>query len=354
MSAIQVQQIELFNITDVEQVACSVNDEAIDYGEPDLSSYDFYVVAMSGGKDSLASMFYLLEHGVPRSKIELMHHSVDGKGNPNPLMDWPCTEAYCDALAEAFGLPLYYSWKDGGFEGEMLRENSLTAPTYFETPEGTFKTGGTTGKLSTRRKFPQLSASLSTRWCSAYLKVDPASKAITGQSRFNGKRTLFVTGERAEESSARAKYHTFEPHRTDRRNGRSGRHIDHLRPVHAWSEQEVWDIISRFKIRPHPAYRLGWGRLSCMACIFGSATQWKSIEMIDSARFERIARYEEEFGVTIHRKKSVREQVVGKTPYESITPELVKVAMSTDYTESIFVDDWELPAGAFGESNGPT
>lgn len=348
------QQIDLFDITDVGQSFMPANDDDIDYGEPDLQSYDYYLVAMSGGKDSLACLLHLIEQGVPLSRIELMHHSVDGKGNPNPLMDWPCTEAYCDALAKAFNLPIYYSWKDGGFEMEMLRENSLTRPTYFETPEGTFKTGGTTGKLSTRRKFPQLAASLNTRWCSAYLKVDPASKAITGQPRFNYKRTLFVTGERAEESSARSKYKTFEPHRTDRRGGRSRRHIDHYRPVHGWSEQEVWDIIARHKVRPHPAYRLGWGRLSCMTCIFGSPTQWKSVETIDPERFERIAQYEEEFGVTIHRKKSVREQIVGKTPYEAITVDLVKIAMSTEYNESIFVDHWELPAGAFGESNGPT
>jgi 3'-phosphoadenosine 5'-phosphosulfate sulfotransferase (PAPS reductase)/FAD synthetase len=347
-------QIDLFDITDCQDSSVLTVTEEVDYGEVDLLSYDFYIVAMSGGKDSIACLLYLLKNGVPPEKIELWHHCVDGKDNPDPLMDWPVTESYCRKLAEAFNIPLYFSWKEGGFSAEMLRDNELTKPTWFETPEGTFKKGGTTGKLGTRRMFPQLAASLSQRWCSAYLKVDPASKAITGQKRFNHKRTLFVTGERAQESTARSRYHTFEPHRTDRRNGRSGRLVDQIRPVHAWPEEDVWEIIKEYKVRPHPAYQMGWGRLSCMTCIFASGSQWASVKKIDPRRFDRIAAYEKEFGKTIHRKKSVEEQIEGKAPYAEITPELIDVAMSLEYTLPIFMENWELPAGAFGESAGPT
>ena len=339
-------QIALFDVTDFE-------DEVIE--KPDLDSYDYVIVAMSGGKDSLAAVLDLIEAGVPRSKIEMWHHSVDGRGDDaNPLFDWPVTESYCEKLAEALQIPIYFSWKQGGLEGEMLRENAYTRPSSFETPDGTFQSGGEGGKKATRRKFPQLAANLSTRWCSAYLKVDPASKAITGQTRFAHRRTLFVTGERAEESSAGSRYKTFEPHRTDRRFGRSRRHVDHYRPVHSWSEQQVWDIIERHRINPHPAYKLGWGRLSCMTCIFGSASQWASVKAIDPVRFERIANYEEEFGVTIHRTQSVRERAASAQPYDTLEPELIEIAMSTEFKEPIFVDDWKLPAGAFGESSGPT
>lgn len=338
------QQIQLFDITEFEE-PCE---------EPDLASYDYVIVAFSGGKDCQASLLALLEAGVPKEKIELWHHCVDGYENPDPLFDWPVTEDYCRKFAEAFGLRLFYSWKDGGIEGEMLRENAYTRPTYFQTPDGVVKSGGESGKRSTRRKFPQLSASLTTRWCSAYVKVDPASKAITGQTRFAHRRTLFVTGERAQESSARSRYKTFEPHRTDRRFGRSNRHVDHYRPVHGWREEEVWAIIERHKVNPHPAYQLGWGRLSCQKCIFGSARQWKSVQTIDNRGFERIAAYEEEFGVTIHRTKSVRERIEGITPYATMTDDLVQQAMSREYQEPIFVGNWELPAGAFGESAGPT
>jgi len=344
-------QIDLFAETDVEPVRFVDIDEQT---EPDLLSYDLILLAFSGGKDSWASLLALIEAGVPRDRIELMHHCVDGREDDEHFMDWPVTEDYCRKAAQAMGIPIYFSWKVKGFEGEMLRQDERTKPTRYETPDGVFEAGGKGGKRSTRRMFPQLAASLSTRYCSAYLKVDVASKAMTGQSRFHNKRILFVTGERAQESAARSQYKTFERHRTDARNGRLKRHVDHYRPVHGFSEEEVWEIIERHKVRVHPAYYLGWGRLSCMACIFGSARQWASIKYIDPKRFERIAKYEEEFGKTIHRKKSVREQVEGVEPYDTITDELVQKAMSQEFTDSIFMDNWVLPAGAYGESNGPT
>ena len=119
-----------------------------------------------------------------------------------------------------------------------------TAPVVFETPDGVIRAGGQ-GPEGTRLRFPQVSASLSVRWCSASLKVEVADRALRGQDRLLSRRTLMVTGERAEESPARAHYAAFEPHRTDTRDGtRRRRHVDHFRPVHAWSEAEVWAILS--------------------------------------------------------------------------------------------------------------
>ena len=43
-----------------------------------LQSYDHFVVGFSGGKDSLAAVLHLLELGVPKERIELAHHLVDG------------------------------------------------------------------------------------------------------------------------------------------------------------------------------------------------------------------------------------------------------------------------------------
>jgi 3'-phosphoadenosine 5'-phosphosulfate sulfotransferase (PAPS reductase)/FAD synthetase len=327
--------------------------------EPRLDTYSRILVMFSGGKDSLACLLHLFELGVPRERIELWHHDVDGREGSD-LMDWPCTRDYCRAIAEAFDLPLYYSWKKGGFEREMLRQEQRTAPICFEVPGGHVEeVGGTAGKFGTRRKFPQVSANLMTRWCSAYLKIDVAAAAIRAQHRFREERTLVITGERAQESSARSKYAQFEPHRSDRRDGkRVRRHVDHWRPVHQWSEQDVWAIIERWRVQPHPAYRLGWGRVSCAACIFGSPKQWASLRQVAPERFERIAQYEEEFGVTIQRKRSVRRLAVLGQPYEATTadPDLVAVAMSREYTEPVLVAEgqWELPAGAYGDSCGPS
>ena len=262
---------------------------------PLLNSYDKIIVYFSGGKDSLACLLHLIEQGVDMSRVELWHHDIDGQ-ETGRFMDWPVTRSYCEAVAKAFDIPIYFSWKVGGFEREMLRENSLTAPTKFETPDGeVVQVGGTRGKKNTRRKFPQVSADLKVRWCSAYLKIDVGATALRNQSRFDHSKTLTISGERAEESPARAKYKTFEPDRTDNRDGRKARHVDRWRPIHKWSEADVWAIIERFKVQPHPAYELGWGRVSCLHCIFGSKNQWASSRQVDPGGFETIQLYEMDF-----------------------------------------------------------
>lgn len=317
----------------------------------DLEAYDVIIVAFSGGKDSLACLLDLLDRGAPRSRIELWHHDVDGREG-STLMDWPVTRDYCAKVAQAFGLPLYFSWRVGGFEREMLRDGTATAPVAFEAPDGVHYVGGK-GPAGTRRMFPQVSADLSTRWCSGYLKIDVCASAIRNQARFNGKRTLVVTGERAEESAARAKYKAFEPHRADTRTGRARRHVDAWRPVHAWTEARVWETIRRHGVAPHPAYTLGWGRTSCAACIFGSPAQWASLRAIAPAQVARIAEYEAAFGKTIKRKLSVMQTADAGRAY-SMDPAAVAVALSHTFDGPVLLGDaWVLPAGAFGESCGP-
>jgi len=333
-------------------------DEVVDSGlltTAQLQEYDHVIVAYSGGKDCTACLLHLLEAGVEKDKIELWHHDIDGREGDH-LMDWPITTGYCEQFAKEMNLPLYYSWKVGGFSREMLRNDSLTAPTRWENPDGTIgQAGGSRGKRGTRMKFPQVSDNLATRWCSAYLKIDVCSAAIRNQERFNNKKTLLVSGERAEESAGRAGYKIFEPDRADNRDGRTGRHADRYRPVHRWTEAEVWEIIERWKIRVHPAYYIGWARVSCASCIFGSKNQWATLNKVSPDHVKKIAEYEKLFGVTINRDKRTVEELVNEgTPYNGISnEEQVAQSMKKEYNHSIFMDEWELPAGAFGESCGP-
>lgn len=324
---------------------------------PHYGSYHKIIVAFSGGKDSLACVLDLLDQGVRKSRIELWHHDVDGREG-SKLMDWAITRDYCRKVAESLDLPLYFSWLEGGFEREMLRDETAKSRTLWEQPGGTIGSSGGKGKPGTRRKFPQVSGDLSVRWCSAYLKIDVMSAAIAGQKRFDGKAILIVTGERAEESAGRAKYKTFELHRT---NGKK-RTAHQWRPVHKWDEAKVWGIIERYNISPHPAYYLGWGRLSCMTCIFGSKDQWASVKVVDADKFDRIAEYEEEFGLTIQRKESIRElaakgeaySVEEGTEYAGMYLVQLITAQSETYNLQIHPEKWTLPKGAFGESCGPT
>lgn len=324
--------------------------------QPDIAATGVWIVAFSGGKDSLACLLHLLEIGVPRDRIELWHHDIDGREG-STLMDWPVTRAYCAAVAAAFGLPIYFSWKVGGFEREMLRDSTATAPIAFETPDGVRYAGGH-GKPNTRRQFPQVSADLTVRWCSAYLKIDVCAAAIRNQARFAGKRVVVVTGERAEESSSRARYAVLEPHRADLRNGRTPRHVDQWRPVHAWSEADVWAIIERHRVAPHPAYAAGWGRTSCAACIFGSPDQWATLRVINPAQFAAVAAHESAFGKTIQRRLTVVQTADKGTPYQAAlaNPAAVQAALAHDYAGPVILEPgaWTLPAGAYGDSCGPT
>jgi 3'-phosphoadenosine 5'-phosphosulfate sulfotransferase (PAPS reductase)/FAD synthetase len=323
---------------------------------PSLVDYDRFIVFFSGGKDSVACFLWLLEQGIPVEKIELHHHLVDGREG-STLMDWRVTEDYCVQFAKAFGVRLSFSWKEGGFEREMLRENAPTAPVHFYTQSGEKRqVGGDSNKLNTRRKFPQVSADLSTRWCSSYLKIGVGESYIVNDPVFREGKTLVLTGERAEESSARAKYKPFEPHRSDNRDGaRVKRWVDVFRAVHSWAEAKVWDIMRKYGVNPHPAYHLGLSRASCMACIFGNADQWAMLKKYMPDVFREISDYEVEFGVTIKRDGSIEEYAA-----KGVAPDLdafwVDIATGETFNAPVLIDPakWELPLGAFGESAGPT
>lgn len=146
---------------------------------PDLTSYDTIIIARSGGKDSVAALCMLLEASVDPARIELWHHDVDGRGDP--FMDWPSSLPFVRALGEAYGIPVYCSWRSGGFEKEMLRDETPTGPIWYETPSGMDAAGGR-GPVGTRLRYPQVSADLSVRWCSSALRISVMDAAIRGQS----------------------------------------------------------------------------------------------------------------------------------------------------------------------------
>lgn len=318
---------------------------------PDLDRYDRILVGFSGGRDSLALVLRLLDLGVDRRRIELHHHDIDGDG-PS-YMDWAITPAYCRAVAAALGIPIYFSYRQGGFRAEMLKTDERSLPIRFEDDDGSIgQAGGLRGKIETRRKFPQQTANLAVRWCSASLKIDVFDAVIRNSLRFKGKRLLILTGERAAESPNRARYKVFGPHRSHA----ACRPADHWLAVHAWSDIQVWSIIERYGIVPHPAYRLGWSRLSCLTCIFGSPSQWATIRHVFPERFRAVADHEAEFGVTIRRGMTLDQLADRGTPYAAAIaqPELVAFASQGAWTGPITTADWTMPAGAFAEAAGPS
>lgn len=329
----------------------------------DLYSYDKYIVSFSGGKDSTACLLFLLDNGVPKEKIELWHQEIDGRNTP--LFDWEVTPNYCLKLGMAFGIPTLFQWKEGGFTREMLRNNSRTAPIYYEqeintpgeipTKECIYSKYGK-GKWSTRRRFPQPSPDLRVRWCSAYLKIDVCAAVFRHDERFRNKRTLVLSGERGEESPQRAKYAILEPDRADLRNGlKFTRYIDRFRPIRDWKERQIWDLLEKYRVRPHPCYFMGFGRCSCKFCIFGNCHQFASASCVSRQQAERLIAFEKDFGYTIKRDTDLATLIRKGQPYEAITPELSKLATSFEYNQNIIIpkeQTWTLPAGAYTKCGG--
>lgn len=317
--------------------------------EIDIDFYDVIVVSMSGGKDSIAAFLRLLEMGVDLKKVEFWHNLVDG--NEGELFaDWKFMDSYNQKLAKAFNVPLYNSWVEHGFLGEMLKNNSYSHNYKIETPDGliTRLRDLKKSKRSTRLKYPQQSASLTTRWCSSVLKIDVGRRALTNQERFRNKKILFVTGERREESSNRAKYFQLEKHLCDSRLKGQKRWVDSWRPVLEYTEQEVWQTLERHNVQAPVPYRLGWGRSSCMTCIYNSPKIWATINQYFPDRIERIAAFEDQFKTTISRKKiNVKEVSAHIEAFDILDLEALEQARKSEYELPIFTSDWRLPVGAF-------
>jgi len=113
--------------------------------------------------------------------------------------------------------------------------------------------------------------------------------------------------------------------------------------------------MEKYKVNPHPAYRLGFGRVSCMTCIFGNPDQWATVRDLSSERFNEIANYEDEFDSTIQRKESVIDQANrGMSYIQDGDEELAFQSIGEEFpVEDIFTDNWELPRGAFSKCGGP-
>lgn len=382
-----------------------------------LEEYDKIIVLFSGGKDSLAAVLHLLELGVPKEKIQLWHHDIDG-GNPTRKMDWPVTQAYVRAVAEYLGITLLPSWRVNGFWGEVYRIGASWPIQYTDPETGEMLECRLSDKqarsaelrekilddleqdelesMGCRMKFPAKSGNLAVRWCSSILKITVADSLIRNMDELQGigKRMKFpaksgchqgrwcsgslkasvesklysdidelskdvkilvVSGERRQESAGRAKYNEMEVHRTNA-TAKAHRLVHQWRAVIDWSEAEIWEIIKQYRIAPHPCYAAGWNRCSCMMCIFSLPSHWAGIRELFPERFAEVEKDERILGFTLDNKKTLAEYVGDAEScvcYDN--PNALYQLQSGEFTVSdVPMPDWQLPDGAFhGAAGGP-
>ena len=339
-----------------------------------LEEYDLIVVLISGGKDSVACYLKLLELGVPKERIEFWHHDIDG-GHPSRRMDWKCTQNYVKALADAEGIKLRVSYRVNGFFGELYRIGA-SEPIEWIDPD----TGGVRQcKLSSnylkckelkeqateemeellkkygyRMKFPAKGGTHSGRWCSGNLKAAVQDSVTANLEKTKrDKKILIVSGERRGESAGRSKYNEIEIHRT---NAEAKAH----RIVHQWrccidySEKDVWELLKRHHINPHPCYRIGWNRCSCMMCIFSTPRLFAGVKELFPDDYAALRHDEEVLGFTLDNKKNL-DEFIGDT--QSCVCWKDKAAIHSILTgefntDDIYTNDWNYPVGAFHGADG--
>lgn len=386
-----------------------------------LEEYDLAAVLLSGGKDSIACYYKLLELGMPKEKIEFWHHDIDG-GHPTRRMDWRCTQNYVKSFSGAEEVPLRLSWRVNGFFGEMYRIGASEPVEWMEPGTGEIRqcrlsqnyrkcqeikrkaTEDMEERLKEfgyRMKFPMKTGDLSRRWCSAYLKIMVADTVMANidqlgeLERLGGKRhkfpakgsthqgrwcsgnlkaavqdsvtsnleqtksnvkVLVVSGERRGESKGRSRYNEMEIHRTNAEK-KARRIVHQWRPVIDYSEKDVWEVLKRHKVNPHPCYRAGWNRCSCAMCIFSTPKLFAGIRELYPEEFELLKQDERILGFTLDNKCDL-DTFVGDAlscVYHG-DKEAIRSLVTGEFTvDDIYVEDtWKYPAGAFhGAEGGP-
>lgn len=349
-----------------------------------LEMYDLIIVLISGGKDSIACYYKLMELGVPKAKIEFWHHDIDG-GHPSRTMDWRCTANYIRSFAEAEQISLRVSWRKNGFFGELYRIGASeliewvapeTGEIYQCPPSKKYmecqklkvsaisEMENKLAEFGYRMKFPMKSGDLSRRWCSAYLKIMVADTVLRNMNSVaanltktrKDKKLLIVSGERRGESVGRSKYNEIEIHRT---NAVSKHHrtVHQWRPVIDYSERDIWEVLKRHKVNPHPCYRAGWNRCSCAMCIFSTPRLFAGIRELYPKEYALLCQDEKILGFTLDNHCDL-ETYIGSADscvYHGDKEAIQSLLTGEFPVESVYVKGKsKYPAGAFhGAAGGP-
>ena len=207
------------------------------------------------------------------------------------------------------------------------------------------------------QKFPAKGSIGNGRWCSAQLKREVADSVIRNLEKDRSDvKVLVVSGERRGESAGRSKYNEMEIHRTNA-TAKAHRLVHQWRPVIDYSEKDVWEVLKRHKVNPHPCYRAGWNRCSCAMCIFSTPPLFAEIRELYPEDYELLKQDERILGFTLDNKSDL-DTFVGAAKscvYHGDEAAIHSLVTGEFGVDDIYVTgDWMYPAGAFhGAEGGP-
>lgn len=229
----------------------------------DLRQFDKVFISLSGGKDSHAMTFLVRDIAEKQGCLDKLICVYADTG-----MEWHNAEAQVRAICTAANIPLQVVYPVRPMLEKFRHKFELVKA----------------GKVN-EAVFP----SARCRSCTQDQKVAPFDKFAV---RYTGK-LLKVTGERWQESSARAGYSEFVrvPRITN-----SKRTVYGWRPMLEFKTEDIFQMVADSGVPRHCAYDMGCGRLGCAGCIFSKDHELK-IEMRENpAIFDALDRLEMESG----------------------------------------------------------
>jgi len=244
-----------------------------------IDSSTLLVVNHSGGKDSqalMAAAVALVEAGIVEARQVVVVHA------PLAGVEHPGTLEHIEATIGDYPLELAHARKADGSPRTLY------------------------GTVRERGAFP---APNGARWCTSFLKRDPINREIKRIAKAGGfDKVLSMEGIRAQESDARANKAALEVcgrNTTKQRpDGSFLRQQWIWRPLLDWQIEDVFAEIAAVGQEPHPAYAMGWSRLSCMFCIMAKRSDLELSARHYPEAFAEVVALELEVGHTIATRKA--------------------------------------------------
>ncbi|MEU1313350.1 phosphoadenosine phosphosulfate reductase family protein [Streptomyces cinnamoneus] len=226
-----------------------------------LRAADWILLNSSGGKDSQSMASHVCRLA---AKLGLLHRVVIVHSDLGDV-EWGGTRTLAEEQARRLGVRFEVVKAEGG---DLL---ARTVARFFKLKAKAEKEACDEGRDPATAKVAPAWPSSTARWCTSDLKRGPIRKLMTRLVAELGDlgrpvRILNCMGQRAAESAPRAKLAAVE---IDRPASNGKRHVTTWRPIHSWTDAEVWKEIARSGLPYHEAYDWGMSRLSCSFCVLG-------------------------------------------------------------------------------------